>query len=298
MAEESLKRGYTVSVFTNDHMGDLNGVRVTSDSNILDEPFDLIIVHGGGCNNQNQVHVRSDFIKSKILYLIILPSTNSICMKGLANATFLGCSTKADFDHCIKYRHDLKIKRVRHGIKIPKIDASIKQTFREHYNITTKYMILTCGGFWSHKNMIELAWVVDELKLHDTTLVCTGYHNNNTHRPRDSQFVKSFFIEDRNEVIQAVHEADLYVMNSYEEGFGLVLLEAMALRTPWIARGVAGALELQKYGIVYYDRTELAPLLSNLENTISRIDTQAAYEYVTSNHLIQNTVDDILSCIV
>ena len=53
MAEESLKRGYTVSVFTNDHMGDLNGVRVTSDSNILDEPFDLIIVHGGGCNNQN-----------------------------------------------------------------------------------------------------------------------------------------------------------------------------------------------------------------------------------------------------
>ena len=295
MAEESLSRGHEVYVFTNDHMGDLNGVRVTSDASILDEQFDLIIVHGGGCNNQNQVHVKSEYIKSPILYLIILPSTNAICMKGMANAKYLGCSTQADYDHCMKYSYESKIRRVRHGIVAPQVP--IVQPFREKYQIKTKYMLLTCGGFWAHKNMMELAWIVDELKLNNTTLVCTGYHNNNTHKPKNSEYVRSFFIEDRNEVIQAIHEADLYIMNSYEEGYGLVLLEAMSLRTPWIARGIAGALQLKDYGIVYNDRNELAELLMNVEKTISQIDTQVAYDYVMNNHLIKNTVDDLLTCV-
>jgi len=47
MAEECVSRGHEVWVFTGEHKGDLNGVRVTSDANILGQIFDLIIVHGG-----------------------------------------------------------------------------------------------------------------------------------------------------------------------------------------------------------------------------------------------------------
>ena len=55
MAEESLKRGYDVTVLADRHQGDQNGVKVTSDLGILTQPFDLIIVHGGYSYPQNRV---------------------------------------------------------------------------------------------------------------------------------------------------------------------------------------------------------------------------------------------------
>ena len=46
MAEEMLGRGHVVAVYSDEHQGDRNGVRVTSARAILQEKWDLIIVHG------------------------------------------------------------------------------------------------------------------------------------------------------------------------------------------------------------------------------------------------------------
>jgi hypothetical protein len=103
-------------------------------------------------------------------------------------------------------------------------------------------------------------------------------------------------IDDREDVLSAILEADLYIMHSHREGFGLVLLEAMLNKTPWASRKIAGAKVLKDFGFTYEHDEDLVQYLKEYLDagyvTDPRIDE--AYEYVISNHMIKNTVDDIL----
>jgi glycosyltransferase involved in cell wall biosynthesis len=292
-----------VTVFSGEHGGNLNGVRLESNPNVLLERFDLIVVHGGNVGNQDCVHMNAHIIPSPILYMLILPSTSHACMKGLRDAKYIGCSTQADWDHVKQYNVESKAVRVRHGIVTPCIDnpTTLESQFRAKYNITTKYMFLTCGGFWHHKGMIELADVftraITANNRTDITLVCTGYNDNAEYKPKETPYVKSLYLADRDDVTAAMAAADLYIMNSYEEGYGLVLLEAMNQRVPWISRAIAGALQLEDYGITYKSSIGLQQLLQNPEETIQSIDVEKAYQYVVMQHSIARTVDDIESCL-
>jgi glycosyltransferase involved in cell wall biosynthesis len=94
------------------------------------------------------------------------------------------------------------------------------------------------------------------------------------------------------DVKDAIRDADCYVMNSDSEGFGLVILEAMLNETPWIARNIAGARLLSKYGTVYDTEDQLVDVLRNWKRDNAIV--KQANKYVIENHLIQNTVNDIL----
>lgn len=303
MAEEALSRGHKVTVFSGEHGGNLNGVRLESNPNVLLEKFDLIIVHGGNVGNQDCVHMNAHVIPSPVLYMLILPSTSHACMKGLRDAKYIGCSTQADWDHVEQFNVESKAVRVRHGIITPRIEnqGELERKFRSKFNIATKYILLTCGGFWHHKGMIELADVftrtITATNRTDITLVCTGYNDNAEHKPRDTQYIKSMYLADRDDVTAAMASADLYIMNSYEEGYGLVLLEAMNQKVPWIARAIAGALQLKEFGITYSGPSELETLLKNPEDTIKSIDVNKAYYHVVTQHSIVQTVDDIEACL-
>ena len=113
--------------------------------------------------------------------------------------------------------------------------------------------------------------------------------------PTQSQTVTPLLLDNRRDVLSAIHDADCLLMHSYQEGFGLVLLEAMLNQTPWIARKIAGAEVLQEYGVTYTSDIELVNHLRTFDR--SRFDIKAAYEYVCNNHLISNTVNDILAII-
>jgi hypothetical protein len=69
----------------------------------------------------------------------------------------------------------------------------------------------------------------------------------------------------------------------------------MINKTPWIARNIAGAKLLKDFGTVYETEEQLTALLSLFPHMQTREKT--AYEYVIKNHLIKNTVDDILALI-
>ena len=107
-----------------------------------------------------------------------------------------------------------------------------------------------------------------------------------------SDNVIPLMVEDPKDIKNAIADADCYVMNSDAEGFGLVILESMLNKTPWISRNIAGARLLAEFGQVYNTEEELIPLLRNF----CRIDEKVehAYQQVIHNHLIKNTVDDIL----
>lgn len=288
MAEEALSRGHQVAVLTGEHHGDQNGVTVSSDANILLQNWDLIIVHGADVGVQNFVLSNASVIPNPILYMLILPSGSPTSIKALSDCKYIGWSTNEDFDYVKKHNVVNKAFNVRHGIK--ESDSIGKSGFKSKHNITGT-MFLSCGGYWPNKAMKELAILFEKAGLEDAVLVTTGYDNRNNLMPPPSDKVLPLLINDKSEVLSAISEADCYIMHSYIEGFGLVLLESMLNQTPWIARYGSGAALLKDWGKTYSSDDQLVAMLKNFKDL--SWDLSGARNYVVGNHLIKNTVDDI-----
>jgi glycosyltransferase involved in cell wall biosynthesis len=140
-----------------------------------------------------------------------------------------------------------------------------------------------------------LAIAFENADLKDAVLVTTGYDNRHNLMPTARGNIIPLMVEDPMDVKDAIADADCYLMNSDAEGFGLVILESMINKTPWIARNIAGARLLAEYGQVYNKEDELVHLLKEFTRNETRV--QNAYEFVIKNHLIKHTVDNILSLI-
>ena len=292
MAEETLIRGHNVTVLAGEHKGDLNGVQVTSDYRILLDPkWDLIIVHGVDVNIQNLVYINAPYISSPILYLLILPSHSDVAKYAMQNVKYIGFSTNADIEHLKNYNVENKGVYIRHSIN--KEESLGKSGFKQKYGIKTSKMFLSSGGYWQNKAMPELVDVFNRAELEDTTLVLTGYDNRSNLMPKETEFVKPFLIDDKADVMSAMVDSDLYILHSFTEGFGLVLLEAMFNKTPWAARNIAGAQTMSDMGYTYNNDDELISFLRNFKNKNDKRENKA-YSYVINNRLIKNTVDDIL----
>jgi glycosyltransferase involved in cell wall biosynthesis len=227
--------------------------------------------------------------------MLIKPSESPTCLKGLRDCKFIGCSAPEDWEHVKKWMMQGKAHKVIHGIS-PTDCIGEPGLFKKKYNIPQdKRMFLSCGGYWPNKRMIELADAFREANLPDAVLVTTGYDNRFGIMPHASENVIPLMVEDPKDVKNAIADADCYIMNSDAEGFGLVILESMINKTPWIARNIAGAKLLAEHGQVYETEKELVPLLRNFKRDANKI--LRAHTYVISNHLIKNTVDDILNLI-
>ena len=292
MAEECVQRHLDVTVIAGEHKGHLNGVRVTSDANELMNK-DLVVVHGGDVGVQNFVLQHAPQINSPVLYMLIKPSESPVCLQALKDAKYIGCSAPEDWEHVRKWGVESKSHKVIHGIS-PTDCIGEPGLFKKKYDVPKdKRMFLSCGGYWPNKKMIELADAFREANLPDAVLVTTGYDNRFGIMPHASDNVIPLMVEDPKDIKNAIADADCYVMNSDAEGFGLVILESMINKTPWIARNIAGARLLADHGQVYETEKELIPLLQNFKRDANKI--VRAHTYVISNHLIKNTVDDILS---
>lgn len=284
MAEEMLSRKHYVAVLAHENQGDQNGVVVSNDYNtMLNQKWDLIVVHGGDCISQNIIHVNADKITSPVLYLIIKPSDSPVCLHGLREHRFLGYSTSMDVEHLQKHNVMEKGRRVRHGI-VPEIRMTFLAKPRE------KTIFVSAGGFWKHKAMGPLAYAFTRANIPNAELHLYGYGEEHL-KPAESHNVKCFFGKEKSEVLFAIANADAYIMNSLEEGFGLVLLESMMNKTPWYARNIAGAKDMALYGTTYNTEDELMELLRN--HTRNEAKIKDAFEYVMCNHTIQDTCNDI-----
>ena len=284
MAEEMLRRGYEVTVCAYTHQGDHNGVAVTSDhSMIFSGIWDLIIVHGGDVNSQNFAHDNYRMIKAPVLYLIIKPSESDICMRGLANHKYLGYGTSFDMELIKKHGYENKARRVRYGLPVE------DTVFGGNVERPEGKMFVSIGGFAPHKKMRELAEAFTAANIPNSFLVLLGYDHGDI--PPKSHNVISGHGYPKSVVMDIVRHADALIMNSSEEGFGLVLLEAMMNKTPWIARDIAGAHDMKQYGKVYNTEDELMHILRNFDR--SQFDVEAAHKYVMENHTIAVCIDDI-----
>lgn len=282
LAEETLAQGHDVTVLSGQHHGDQNGVRVTHDVNILGrEKFDLVVVHGSGVAMQDTVLANARRIPSPILFMIVRPEESPQIFPAMENADFIGCSTPTDWRFLKKYRQDHKGVQFNYSIDVADIV--------EGFSPRTKPYCVSVGGFWSHKGHKELSegWTVDN------HLIMTGYHNDPTWTPRveGKPNQEVLFLETKEEALSYIRGAELLILNSAYEGFGLVLLEAIMNDTPWASTPVAGAEVLQEHGFIYNTLPELMEYIEKGDFILGD------KEFVRENHMIDTPVKQILGAI-
>ncbi len=285
MAEECVRRGHATTVFADRHLGDRHGVAVTADPAVLGRRWDLVIVHGGDCRTQDRLHAEAGRIGSPVLYQLIKPSHSRLCLRGLREHPFIGWSTAADLRHIEEHGFGWKAHRVRHGVvpattELPGVAKGA----------AGRRVFVSAGGFWPHKAMKPLARAFVSHGPRDAELRLFGYDRPEA-MPAESERVRCCFGLERSEVLRQIAAADGYIMNSTEEGFGLVLLEAMLNRTPWFARDLAGAHDLQAHGHLYATERELMERLTAFRRDERQLE--AAREWVLREHTIARTVDDL-----
>lgn len=288
MAEEAASRGHDVTILAHETMGG-NPLKVTNDYQILMQDWHLIIVHGSDVISQNIVHANAGRIESPVLYLIIKPSESNVSLMGLSGHDYLGYSTSKDIEYLKKHDFLDRARRVRHGIPL-KTDMVVPDEALMTFNITSG------GGFYPHKGMTELVEAFNRRRKGDMHLHLFGY-GMPENAPEESEFVHVYKDADLNHFQGFLaFNTDIYVMNSFEEGFGLVLLESMLYDVPWAARKGVGAVDdLARHGITYNTEDELMDRITELHDdaTFSIDMINEGYQYVRSNHTIQQTVDDI-----
>lgn len=291
MAEECVRQGHNVTVLADINTGDLNDVKVTNDRMIAFSKWDLIIVHGS-CNTQDFIHENAHVIStiSPIYYLLVQPSDSIVVRKGMKHAKFIGCGTSFDYDHVKKYGHTDKAVNFRYGLS----NCQGHGGFRELAGVTTGKMYISAGGFWPHKRMDEIVTAFNEASPKDTTLVLLGYDTNHGAAPESSRFVKCFEVSDPALVYDAMSEANLLILNSEAEGFGLVLIEAMYNFCPWISRPIAAGFDLaqRKMGKTFNSYPELVNILKN--HSVTDFELKRGRIYAANMHSIQNSVKDLL----
>lgn len=290
MATTAQARGHEVCVLSGQHQGDFDGVHITSDETILDrQRFDLIVVHGATDGPPRRTLDRAVNLPSPVLYMVVAHYPHHVRRRHLLGARLLGWSSP--LDQRVIGAHGLQARavRVRHGIVTAQSHGTAG--FRQRHGIDpARRMFISCGGYGPNKRMRDLAGLFEQTKG-NALLVTTGYNNNSGGMPRQSDRVLPLLIADPAEVLSAIAEADCYLMHSKDEGFGLVMLESMVNRTPWIAHATGGAPLLTDCGAVYRRGADLVRLIDGFAPDHDRIEH--AYRRVMDEFDITRTVEDI-----
>ncbi len=153
--------------------------------------------------------------------------------------------------------------------------------FRERFDINGS-LILYTGRLASNKGLLNLIDTMPKVlsEESDTTFVCVGEDEGmgkkikkraRKHGVEDSLLLTGY-IEDYDVFKSAYSAADIHVLPSEYEAFGIVLLEAMMCETPCIGTDVGGVPEVIDKGetgfIVEYGDTEIlaSKMLTLLRN--------------------------------
>ena len=129
--------------------------------------------------------------------------------------------------------------------------------FRDKYGITTPFMLLTVGYHQKVKGHSFIIEAFGKLSRKDVTLVIIGndtpsilpihscYQSCLEKAKKSNGSIKVFTDVPRKDTISAFFDADIYLLGSKYECSPIVLLEAMASKTPFISTNVGNVAELE-----------------------------------------------------
>jgi len=176
---------------------------------------------------------------------------------------------EGDDDHVFGNRHGIRdYSIIGNGVAEQEFEE-YRGGFRVKYVITTPLMFLCVSNYEALKNQEMVLKAYQKANIPNSTMVFIGSKLNDYSRGLEGsvRLKKGSvrFIErvPREMVVAAYHEADLFLFGSRIECFPLVILEAMASRTPFIGRDVGCVARLEGGQIVSSD-DEMAASINRL----------------------------------
>jgi len=300
LAKEAVRQGHDVLVLSDIHQGDFEGVAVTSDRRVVrDMKFDLIIVHGS-CPTQDFVHAEYN-LPSPVYYMLIEPPKNMVAREyGTRNATWIGYDTTQDYRYIESLPVDLHRKAVPYVHGIPHSAKGTAGRIKELVGVKTKYMAMAAGGYWPHKRFHDIVTAFNMANHPDWSLVLFGYDTQYGSIPtHGNERVIPIVDAETSDIYDAMADADVCIMNSESEGYGLTLLEAMYNKTYWWSTPVAAGDDLHQlgFGSIITSVDGLSMLFRNSELPASPEYLERAYRYVRGHHMIEHSLAGILAVI-
>lgn len=131
-------------------------------------------------------------------------------------------------------------------IEVSEFGETVKGGFRHKYGITTEYMLLCVANYVEGKGQEKLIEAFKQMRRNDTTLVLIGKEGTTYVSLQAQAGENVYLLRDipREDTVAALHDADVFVFASEIEAFPLVILEAMASGTPWVALPAGNIREL------------------------------------------------------
>lgn len=142
------------------------------------------------------------------------------------------------------------------GVNLHEYDrAPAERDFRVRHGIRRKHMLLYAGGFYDNKRVDFLIRAVAQMK-EDVELVVVGKDSSGGEMRAKSEGLAAMLHAPvrflgalpREDLVKAFFEADLFLLGSKFEGFGIVLLETLAAGVPFVSAPCGAAPDLASRG--------------------------------------------------
>ena len=198
---------------------------------------------------------------------------------------------------------DIPVHVIPNGVSIKEFDVD-SSDFRKKHKIDTEKIVLCVSNFFPGKGQEYLLPILDKLyqQRQDFTAVfiCStvNFYVANNIRNKFRQMLKrakfpSKVISDvaRKEVLEAYKEADVFVFPSQKEVAPIVILEAMASGTPWVAMPVGNIGQLKGGKQVPY-RSKDAEGFATYNAESNDYFVKYLYDILSDDHLRQQRGDE------
>lgn len=136
-----------------------------------------------------------------------------------------------------------KISLVPYGVDLKKF------SLKEEYNQNKKFKLLYVGGISPLKGVSYLLEAHRLIGIKDIELILIGGLNYRSILKTKEGVVKHINYVPNNNLTTYYQNADVFILPSLDDGFGLVVLEAMACGTPVIVSENTGAKDVVRNGI-------------------------------------------------
>lgn len=161
-----------------------------------------------------------------------------------------------------RYPHKM-VSYLPNGVDYQRFSNGDGKSFRAQYGIPQHAkMVLTVGRIDPQKNQLTAIKALPQLlrEIPDTYLVLLGHVTSPDYCNKLLRAIQRLNLEDKvrlvqgvdaasQELVNAYHAADVFLLPSIHEPFGIVILEAWAAGTPVVATAVGGVVSLVNAGV-------------------------------------------------
>lgn len=267
-AEEETRHGFRVRRFAMVRRGRFRFPPAAYSRAVREGGWDVVHLHGQRVWSSDYLYRHVRRIPAPVVFtahgfyqhrMEFAPVVNRLYYRHLLPRVLARCAavtalTNGERDELLEWGVDpAKVRVVPDGIDLSGFDA-LPRGFRERHAIAPDApLLLYVGGFYANKRVDRLVEVAART---GATLAVVGKEHHEKHGLAECRALAERLGADarflgrlpREDVLAGYAEADLFALAADFEGFGLVLLEAMAAGLPFVSTPAGAAPDLAAHG--------------------------------------------------